>query len=296
MTANDRALAIFDALMERRAADFFDEELLGQLVDAFAVSGRAAELWTRVIAPVRQGWLARLSADSDDGAKVAEAIPAGVQELVITLLPSLPPPPRDLVEQAIGSAEVRGEVRRLLEHTMTELFGKLTGGAPKSALGMFGWGARAASAASRGLVGALGGDLDARLRDAIDFGVAVAQKRIVELALAPESAKRFGRELARLIPHLTEMREADLARSAARAPFPLFDGLLASLLAHNAGRPKIRAMVVAEGSALVERLSDTTLGELLERLGLRAPLRSATNRLGGAVVEAIDAHLESSNR
>lgn len=287
----EQALAIFDALMERRVADFVDETLLGEAVDAMAAPGRSAELWTRFIAPLRTSVLERLAAEPS--AKLADAVPAGVLELVIALLPSLPPPPRDMVDKIIGSAEVRAEVRRLLEDTMSELFHKVSGAAPKgtgAALGVF---TRAASAAGRGLVGALGGDLDARIRDAVELGVGMAQRRIVDLMTSPENAKRVGKELARLAPKLLELREGELVRYAARVPFPLLDGLAASLFSHNAGRQRVRALVVTEGVALVTRLSDTTIGELLDRFGLRVPLRAATERHGATVVSAVAERLRA---
>lgn len=294
MSTTQEALTIFDALMERRVSDFFDEELLGQAVDAMAAPGRGAEIWTRFVAPVRQGVLRRLAAQDN---RLQEAVPAGVMELVIALLPSLPPPPRDLVEQLVGSGEVRAEVRRLLEDTMTELFNKVSGVAPKgtaaAAFGVFTWGARAASAAGRGFVSALGGDVDARIREAVELGVGLAQKRFVDLVASPENAKRMGKELARVIPRVLEMREAEVAKYAERVSFPLLDGLSASLFTHNAGRQHVRSIVVAEAQAFVERASDTTLGELLDRLGLRAPLRAATERMGGKVVEVVSARLRA---
>ncbi len=294
MSTTQQALTIFDALMERRVSDFFDEELLGQAVDAMAVPGRGAELSTRFVGPIRQGVLRRLAAQEN---RLQEAVPAGVLELVIALLPSLPPPPRDLVEKLVASTEVRAEVGRLLEDTMTELFNKVSGVAPKgtaaAALGVFSWGARAASAAGRGFVSALGGDVDARIREAVELGVGLAQKRFVDLVASPENARRMGKEIARLMPRLLEMRESELARYAERVPFALLDGLFASLFTHNSGRQHVRSIVVAEAHAFVERASDTTLGELLDRLGLRAPLRAATERMGGKVVEAVVTRLRS---
>jgi len=282
------ALAIFDALCERRLRELVDDELISDAMDALAAPGRAAEVMTRLVAPLRQGVLARQRGDLASS-PLSEAIPAGVLELVIALLPSLPPPPRELVERAIGSPEVRAEVRRLLEETVGELMSRVTGS--RGPRGVIGWGARAASAAGRGLFGALGGDLESKLGDAVDFGVSFAQKRIVELIASPESARRVGKELAHLAPRLVEVKEAEIARMLERVKWPLIDGLIASLLSHNATRPRVRAIVLAEHAALVERLSETTIGELLERFGLRAPLRAFTGRQGGRVVEQIAARL-----
>ncbi len=293
-----RAIAIFDALCERHVRDFVDPMLFGDLVDAIPGSGRAAQLVTQHLAPSRQRILARLATVEDPPVKLGDAIPAGVLELIIAMLPSLPPAPRKLVEEAIGSPEVRTEVRRLLEETVTELVARAVGKGERSGpLSVFGGVARAATAAGRGVVGAIGGalgaDLESKLSGAIEFGVGLAQRRIVETASSPETAKRFGKELARIVPRVAEMPESEVAASLSRAPFPILDGLLASLIAHNAARPRVRQLIVDELTAVVNTLSETTIGELLDRFGARAPLRAVTQRRGGAVVAAITARLST---
>lgn len=284
VTDTEQALVIFDALCGLRVRDFVDDKLVGEIVDALAVSGRAAELMTRFVAPVRESVLRKLSAESWHGT-VGETIPAGVLELLVTLLPQIPPPPRKEVERLIGSAAVRAEVRRLLQATVSELVDKLVGkGVGKSVLG------RAASA-GKGLFGAisstLGTDMEARIGDAVDFGVGLAQRRLVELVSSPETARRAGNEVAQLLPRLAEVKDRDVASALQRQRHALLDGLVASLIAHNAGRASVRALTVDETREAIERHSELTIGELLDRLGLRAPLRGATERLGGAVVAAV---------
>ncbi len=294
-----RAVAIFDAICERHLRDFVDPTLLGELIDALAAPGRAAELVTQHLAPSRQRVLTRLGAPpgaiESPAGKLGDAIPAGVLELVIALLPSLPPPPKRLVEEAIGSPAVRAEVRRLLDETLTELMDRAFGKGERGPRGVFGWGARAATAAGRGVVGAIGGalgaDLESKLSGAIEFGVALAQGRIVDIVSSPDTARRIGKELAHLVPRIAEMHEAELAAALLRAPFPVLDGLLASVIAHNAARPRVRQLIVEELGAVIETLSLTTIGDLLDRFGARAPLRAVTMRRGGAIVAAISARL-----
>ncbi len=287
-TDTQAALALFDALCELRLSDFIDDTMLGAMTDAVAVSGRAADLVTGVNAPVRNGVLARLSSEAWTW-RVGDAIPSGVLELLVALLPQLPPLPRPAVERALGSAAVRTEVRRVLEDTVRELMSRITGGA--KSLGVFGWGARAATAAGKGIFGVLGADVESRIGDAVEFGVSLAQKRLVEVVSSPETARRVGKELALLLPRLAELPDRTVAESVAKLPHPLVDGLVASIVSHNAGRPAVRALVVAEGTKLVERLSSTSLGVLLDRFGLRAPLREATERRGGAVMHVVRAKL-----
>lgn len=287
-TDTEAALAIFDAVCERRLSDFLDDEVLGAFTDALAVPGRAADLVTGISAPVRDAVITKLSSEAWTG-RVGDAIPSGVLELLVALLPELPPLPRKGVERVLGSAAVRTEVRRVLEDTVRELMNRISGGA--KSLGVFGWGARAATAAGKGIFGALGADVESRIGDAVEFGVGLAQKRLVDLVSSPDTAKRTGKELALLLPRLAEVPDRTVAGSIARMPRALVDGLLASLVSHNAGRPAIRALVVEEGGKLVERLSATNLGLLLDRFGLRAPLREATQRRGGAVVHAVRAKL-----
>jgi len=291
-----QALTIFDALCERRVSDFIDAQLIGELADSLGGSGRAAELVTRFVAPSRTRILSRIAASGTDGPKVGEAIPAGVLELLIALLPSIPPPPRELVSNMLGSPAVRTEVRRILEETVREAMQRVMGGrGERPRGGVIGWGARAAASAAGNVVGAIGGalgaDLEGRLGDAVELAVALAQKRIVELVSSPENARRVGKELARLVPKLAELPESELARLPARLPFPMLDGLTASILAHNAARPSVRAMVVSEAEAILSQLSETTLGELLDRFGARAPLRASVARIGGAVVHAVATRL-----
>jgi hypothetical protein len=281
------ALAIFDALCELRVRDFVDVTFIGEVTDALAAPGRVAELLTRFVAPVRARVLPRIG---DDGARVRDAIPAGVLDMVVAMLPSIPPPPRELVDKVIGSPEVRAEVRRLLDETVREMMKRGPAGR-----GVIGWGARAATAAGRGVVGAIGGalgaDLEGKLSEAVDFGVSLAQARIVKTISSPETARRIGKELAHLLPRLTEVPEAELARMLGRLPHPMIDGLTAALVAHNAGRPSVRAQVDREAAVVLDQLSETTLGELFERFGLRAPLRAVTTRHGARVVALVRARL-----
>jgi hypothetical protein len=295
--ADARALAVFDALCERRVRDLVDAQLMTELTEALAAPGRAAELVTRFIAPARTRVLDRLARGAEGG-KLADGIPAGVLELVIALLPSIPPPPRELVERAIGSREVRAEVRRMLEETVGELLRGTSGRGPRSR-SVIGWGARAAASAGRNVMGAIGGalgaDLEARIGDAVELGVSLAQRRIVDTASAPETARRTGKELARLVPRLVELPLSEVARAIRRLPLPMLDGLWASLIAHNSGRPLVRTLVADEAEAVITQLSETTIGELLDRFGARAPLRAAAGRLGGPVVAAIEARLATSS-
>lgn len=279
------ALDLFDALCALRVRDLVDVQVVLEIQAALAEPGRIAELLSRYVAPVRARVVPRLG---EGGTLLRDAIPAGVLDMVVAMLPSLPPPPRELVEELIGSAAVRAEVRRLLEETVREMLRR-----GPSSRGLFGWGARAATAAASGVAsaigGALGADLEGKLGDALDFGVQLAQSRLVRLASAPETARRVGKELAHLLPRLTSVTEAELARHFSRLPHPMLDGLGAAIFSHNAGRPAVRALVEAEATRVINLLSETTLGELLERFGLRAPLRAATSRLGAHVVRSVRA-------
>lgn len=296
--ATKQALAIFDALCERRVSELIDAQLIADLADSLAGPGRAAELVTRFVVPSRTRILGRLAASGTDGPKLGEAIPAGVLEMLIAMLPSIPPPPKDLVASALGSPAVRTEVRRILEETVREAMQRMMGGrGERPRGGVIGWGARAAASAAGNVVGAIGGaigaDLEGRLGDAVELGVALAQKRIVELVSSPENARRVGKELARLVPKLAELPESELARLPMRLPMPILDGLAASLLSHNAARPTVRVMVVEEAHAIIAQLSETSLGELLDRFGAREPMRTLVSRVGGAVVTAVGARVSA---
>jgi len=289
----ERALAIFDALCARRVGELIDAQLIGELTDQLAAPGRAAELVTRFFAPSRARVLARMA---ERTTRLSDALPAGVLEMLIAMLPSIPPPRRDHVEQLLGSAAVRAEVRHLLEETFNELLRPSVERArPRSVIS---WGARAAANAGRGVVGVIGGalgaDLEGRIGDAVDLGVSMAQRRIVDLVASRETARRVGKELARVVPRLLELPEAEVARAVARLPMPMLDGLGAAILSHNAARPQVRALVLEEAETILRTLSETTIGELLDRFGARAPLRAAVGRGGGAVVAAVTASLAAS--
>jgi hypothetical protein len=285
------ALAVFDALCQQRIGDLIDAQLMGELTDQLAAPGRAAELVTRFFAPARSRVLANVMTRTS---KLSEAVPAGVLEMLIAMLPSIPPPRRELVEELIGSAAVRAEVRRLMQETFEELINPRSGakGRPRSVIG---WGARAAATATAGVLGAVGGalgaDLEGRIGDAVDLGVSMAQRRIVDMVSSAESARRFGKELARLVPKLLETPEREISKLVQRLPLPMLDGLGAAILSHNAARPAVRALVVDEAETLIKILSETTIGELLDRFGAREPLRASVQRTGGAVVAAVSAHL-----
>ena len=55
---------------------------------------------------------------------------------------------------------------------------------------------------------------------------------------------------------------------------PFADALLPSLVAHNLARPELRAALAAEVSASLAELSTSTIGELLDELGLRELVRA----------------------
>jgi hypothetical protein len=173
--------------------------------------------------------------------------------------------------------------------------GRLTtsgsGGAGLGIRDALGWGARAAAAAGKGLLGGIGGEiqkqLQDRVRDVVDGSMAMVQARIADRLASDETARTLGAARRRAFLGLLEMTEADAAKSVRRTPFDKLDSLVPKVIAHNLARAEVREVVRDEIRAVVAELARQTVGELLDEAGLRDAARAALHAHGLPIARAL---------
>jgi hypothetical protein len=288
---NDESLAaLIDAgfafLCEQKLARLIDGERLLAAIDAAATEPRVARLIQRFVAPARARVLDRLRASE---LTLSVWLPAPVRDGLAALLGAPMRLPRQLVDELVADERVRDSVRAMLQEALSGVIQKTFAVAPggKSLKGVLGFGARAAGAAGRGLLGGLGEELqrqlEERVRDFVDGGVQMMQVRIAQKLASEETAQAIGQRRRRAFVELLKRRESEAAQLTDRVPHQLLDGLMPSIVAHNLARPELRAALRAEVEAAVAELSQQTLGELLDELGLREQVQDGLRAHGLAL-------------
>jgi hypothetical protein len=280
----------FAFLCERKMGELVDLPELLRAVDAtVADEGRIARVLARLVAPGRARLLERARASET---RLGAWLPDDVRASLAELLGRPAPIPRRVIDEAVASEQVREAVRAMLQETLTNFLDRAFAVAPGGAglRGMLGWGARAAGAAGRGLLGGLGGELqrqlEERVRDFIDGAVAMVQTRIADRLASDDTAALLGRRRRQAFEALLGLTEGEAAARIERLPLPLLDALAPRTLTHNLRRREVREAVRAELHATFAELSHRTLGAILDELGLRdraaAALRMHALPLGRA--------------
>jgi len=275
------------------AFDFLCEQPLERLIDVPRLVGaldgaaahpdgerRLAGFVARHLAPLRERLLARARASA---VPLGAWLPDEAQAALAELLGRPAPLPRALVEEVAAGGGVRENVRAMLHEAVSGALAR-GGGSGRGMRGLVGWGARAAGAAGRGLLGGLGDDLqralEERLREFVDGHIGEVQARMAKKLASDETARLLGRRRRDAFLHLLGRTEADVARQLDRVPFAELEALVPSVLAHNLRRPELRAALRDEAAHALADLAARPLGALLDDLALRARAREALREHG----------------
>ncbi|GAC1362351.1 MAG: hypothetical protein NVSMB47_14460 [Polyangiales bacterium] len=289
---DDEALRAFldlayDFACTRPLSDFVDPAKVLPALDAALTPERIAEAQTRIGAPVRERLLARA-----DQSKLTLAawLPEPVAAKLAERLGKPAPLPQAMIDDLVGSEKVRDAVRTMLNESLTSFVSKATGGDSTAGAGLrgaFGF----AKAAGKGLLGGLGEELQKRMqekvKDFVDSSVATLQKRIAERLSSEETARALGQKRRGAFEKLLQTTEPRAAKSIRKADPAAADRDLPAIVAHNLARPPVREAIEAEVAAIVAELSKETLGEHLDRAGLRTLARDALHAHGGPFARAL---------
>lgn len=257
---------LFAFVCERRVGEFVDGAELMAGLDAAATEPRLARLIARFVAPSRARLLDRARAGD---VKLGAWLPAPVHEALAALLGRPAPIPRALIDELVASDEVRDSVRVLLHETFTGVVSK--GFAP-------------AGRGIRGMFSVLGDELQrqlsARVRDFVDGGVQILQKRVAQKLASDETARQLGRRRRRAFLDGAARPESFVVGLLDRVAWAVSDAAAPSVIAHNLARAELRAALEAEIAAALAELSTQTIGELLDELGLRELVHTAVRTRG----------------
>jgi hypothetical protein len=283
----------FDAVCARTAADFVDPARVLLALDRASEGGRVEQWLQRLAVPMRARLLERAS---QSALKLGDWLPGDVTFALADLLGAPAPIPRKMIDEFVASDQVRDTVRTMLQESLSSFVSKATssGGGGGTGLGLrdaLGWGARAAAAAGKGLLGGLGGELQKqlqeRVRDFVDGSMAMVQGRIAEKLASADTARALGAQRRRAFLALLDKTEADAAKSVKRLPHGQLDALVPKVVAHNAARAEVREALESEMRAVLEVLSQQRIGELLDQAGLRDAAREALHAHGLPVARAL---------
>src|SRR5262249_10512569 len=172
--------------------------------------------------------------------------------------------------EMVASERVRESVRTMLQEAVTSVLHKAPGG--RGLRSMMSLGAKAAGS----VFGGLGEEI---VREIVDGGVSLVQRRLVERLTSQGTAASLGRRRKQFFLDLQKMKERTAAKFVERTPFALLDALLPAAAAHNLARAEFRAAMKGEITAVIAELSKGTIGEFLDEMGMREHLREDLHRL-----------------
>jgi hypothetical protein len=261
----------FDFLCTRRVNELVDVERILAGVDLAGTAERQARITARFVAPARERLLALARASE---VRLGAWLPEPAQQALAAFLERPTPLPRDMVEEMVNSDRVRESVRTMLQEAVTSVLHRAPGGR----------GLRSVMSLGAKAFGGLGEDL---VREIVDGGVGLVQKRIVERLTSEETARSLGRRKKRFFLDLMKMKERTAARYVERTPFALLDALLPAAAAHNLSRNEFRSALRTEIAAVLAELSKQTVGEFLDELGLRAHVREDLRRVLPLIAELV---------
>lgn len=271
--------AAFAFACQRRVNELVDVERLLAAIDTAAEPARVAMLVARFGAPARARLLERLKASS---LPLGVWLPDPVRDALLALLGQPAPIPRALVDKVVADEHVRDSARAMLQEALSSFIHKAFSVTPggRGLKGMIGLGARAAG----GLFGGIGGEiqrhLEERVRDFVDGGVTMLQQRVAQRLTSEDTARLLGKRRRAIFRGLLSQPESEIARWSLQTPWDALEAMVPALVAHNLQRAELRAALRAEIAAVVDELSQRTVGELLDELGLRAQLAEAVRVRG----------------
>jgi hypothetical protein len=283
MPLDDAALSAFldlafDHLCGRPVSELVDRDRVLAGLDAAAASDGLSRAQSRLYWPARERFFDRAARSA---VKLGAWLPEPARDALSDLIGAPMPLPEKLVDELVGSEDVREEVREMLQDSITGFLKKGLGTTGGSLLGM---GARAFGAAGRGLFGSLGDEVGQRLQDRVrefvDGTVASLQERIAKKLASEETARAFAKRRRKGFLKLLEKTEAEAAEIVRPWPHAAFDALAPTLLRHNLGREEIRAALREEIDAALAEIGKSTVGEVLDDFGLREVARESLHAHG----------------
>ncbi len=272
----------FDFICEQPISDFVRAEDIVKALDQAAQPARVQRLITRLIGPSRQRLLALAAASQ---LKLEAWLPEPTRVVLADYLGQPVRLPKDKVEEAVGSEKVRDAVKKMLEEAFTTFVDRAFSGQPiggKGGVGkLLGFGVKTATAAGKGVFDALTGGLTdelrrqlaGKLRDFVDLGVELVQKRLVERLTSDETSKQLGAARRKFFLDTLARTEVETARSIEKTPFAMIEALVPLVVEHNLARAEVRSAVIAEVDAVLAELSTQNVGALLEEFGLKDQVR-----------------------
>ncbi len=279
----------FDHACTRPLSDYVS---IDRALDALALTAtpdRLAALHTRWGVPFRERVLRQAK---DSTVTLSQWLPDDVAQALTEAMGEPLPLPRKLVDDTVATDRVRESVRAMLQETLGSFVARATAAASDTGepsgrgglRGALGWGARAVVASGKGLMAGLGEELQRtlqdRARDFVDTAVSSVQARIVERLTSDDTARALGRARRQWFERTLARTEASVTESLRRAPVARFDAMMPAVVAYNIARGDLRAVVHGHLTAVVTTLSQQSLGELLDVLGLRESARASAHAVG----------------
>ncbi len=271
--------AAFAFVCQRRVAEFVDIERLLAAIDSAAEPSRTARLVARFVVPARARVLDRLRASS---LPLGVWLPEPVREALAALLAQPAPIPRALVDKVVADEHVRDSARAMLQEALSSFIHKAFAVTPggRGLRGVIGLGARAAG----GLFGGIGEEiqrqLEERVRDLVDGGVAMLQKSVAQRLTSDDTARLLGKRRRAAFLEMQQQPESQLPRFVRTTPWEALDAMVPAVVTHNLARAEVRAALRDEVGVVVAELSTQTIGELLDELGLQKHVADAVRAHG----------------
>ena len=269
----------FDFLCDQRLEALVDPAKILPALDEALRPDRVLAREQTYLAPLRERLFARMEASA---LTLRAWLPEPVIEGIAERLGKPAPIPKKMIDELVASEKVRDAVRTMLQESLSSFVAKGMGTdqkePPGGLRGALGFGARAAAAAGKGILGGFGEELQKRLqervRDFVDSSVATLQKRIAEKLESEETAKALGARRRGAFLTLLETTEKRAAAKLRKARAPEMDLLAPAIIAHNLARPEVRVAIEQEVEQAVRELSKETLGAHLDAAGLREQTRA----------------------
>ncbi len=294
--------AAVDHAMQQPLASVVDRDALVTLATAVATEANVALLLSVHGRPAFDRQRKRSAAS---GEKVGELLPSDSEQRISKLLDDVRIPDAAWARGIVEPKLVNKLIAPVLQQTLLSFAKKLPipgvnpeatgaagalGGALLGGLGGLAGGAGKLLDVGKSVVGGLSAEVEKKMQAAAkDFAENASENLREQLRqrLESEEGKKIVREIV-LTAHarLRDVKVADVLADADALPAAELDALVASVVAHNAGRSAVADALRAEIDAAVLAEGSMTLGAYLDRAGVRAQAVAAVTAKADAVLRA----------